>query len=149
MLGAGRNKLPGIFIGPGITATFPGLDTPGDRRQFGIIHNMIQNSHISHYTVTTMLKEAIIEHKYNTRSRCCQSPLELIQFRLYWSEQDFLKSSGTCFSALFCVESRYGYGQLAQLVRALGSHPRGQRFESSTAHHFSLKRTLLHKRQNP
>ena len=26
------------------------------------------------------------------------------------------------------------YGQLAQLVRALGSHLRGQRFKSSTAH---------------
>ena len=32
----------------------------------------------------------------------------------------------------FCVLECFG--QLAQLVRALGSHPRGRRFESFTAH---------------
>ena len=34
-------------------------------------------------------------------------------------------------------------GQLAQLVRALGSHPRGHWFESSTAHHYLVKFQFL------
>ena len=36
-------------------------------------------------------------------------------------------------------------GRLAQLVRALGSHPRGRRFESFTAHHLAWKDLILDK----
>ena len=33
------------------------------------------------------------------------------------------------------IVGQHFLGRLAQLVRARGSHPRGQRFESPTAHH--------------
>ena len=35
-------------------------------------------------------------------------------------------------------------GRLAQLARASVLHTEGQRFKSSTAHHFWLKRTVVH-----
>lgn len=53
---------------------------------------------------------------------------------LKWNRND----GSACFTKIMgkaTIKCDTLYGQLAQLVRALGSHPRGQRFESPTAHH--------------